>query len=50
MAAHVTDGKSDPAEVAATTLDAVAEGLPEVLFDEFTRNVKASLGAVVQPV
>ncbi|MFI9381752.1 SDR family oxidoreductase [Kutzneria sp. NPDC052558] len=45
MASHVTDDKSDPAEVAATTLDAVAKGEPEVLFDEFTRKVKASLSA-----
>ncbi|MEV6606299.1 SDR family oxidoreductase [Kutzneria sp. NPDC051319] len=47
MAAHVTEGKSDPAEVASTTLDAVAKGTPEVLFDEFTRNVKAGLSAAV---
>jgi NAD(P)-dependent dehydrogenase (short-subunit alcohol dehydrogenase family) len=43
MASHISDGKSDPADVARTTLDAVAKGEAEVLYDEFTRNVKAGL-------
>jgi len=47
MAAHVSDGKSDPAEVARTTLDAVARGEAEVLFDELTRKVKAGLSAAL---
>ena len=47
MAAHVSDGKSDPAEVARTTLDAVAKGEAEVLFDELTRKVKAGLSAAL---
>ncbi|MFC0437826.1 SDR family oxidoreductase [Kutzneria buriramensis] len=47
MAAHVESGKSDPAEVASTTLDAVAKGEPEVLFDELTRKVKAGLSAAL---
>ncbi|QUQ63502.1 SDR family oxidoreductase [Kutzneria sp. CA-103260] len=47
MAAHVADGKSDPAEVASTTLDAVAKGEAEVLFDELTRNVKAGLSKIL---
>ncbi|HEY0495350.1 MAG TPA: SDR family oxidoreductase [Kutzneria sp.] len=47
MAAHVTSGKSDPADVARTTLDAVAKGEAEVLFDELTRNAKAGLSAAL---
>ncbi|EWM18326.1 SDR family oxidoreductase [Kutzneria sp. 744] len=47
MAAHVDGSKSDPAEVAKVTLDAVANGDAEVLFDELTRNVKAGLSAAL---
>jgi NAD(P)-dependent dehydrogenase (short-subunit alcohol dehydrogenase family) len=47
MAAHVTSGKSDPADVARTALDAVAKGEAEVLYDELTRNVKAGLSAAL---
>jgi NAD(P)-dependent dehydrogenase (short-subunit alcohol dehydrogenase family) len=47
MASHVSDDKSDPAEVARTTLDAVANGEAEVLFDELTRKVKAGLSAAL---
>jgi NAD(P)-dependent dehydrogenase (short-subunit alcohol dehydrogenase family) len=47
MAAHVTSDKSDPADVARTALDAVAEGKAEVLYDELTRNVKAGLSAAL---
>ncbi|MFJ4717391.1 SDR family oxidoreductase [Streptomyces sp. NPDC088785] len=44
MAAHVpADRKSDPAEVAALALDGVAAGLPEVLADDLTRQVRRSL-------
>jgi hypothetical protein len=44
MAAGVAGDKSDPADVARTTLDAVAKGEAEVLYDEITRTVKANLG------
>jgi NAD(P)-dependent dehydrogenase (short-subunit alcohol dehydrogenase family) len=47
MATRVASGKSDPADVARTTLDAVAKGEAEVLFDELTRNVKAGLSAAI---
>ena len=47
MAAHVASGKSDPADVARTALDAVAKGEAEVLYDELTRNVKAGLSAAL---
>ncbi|EWM18325.1 TetR/AcrR family transcriptional regulator [Kutzneria sp. 744] len=47
LAAHVDGSKSDPAEVAKVTLDAVANGDAEVLFDELTRNVKAGLSAAL---
>ena len=47
MASHVSDGKSDPVEVARTTLDAVAKREAEVLFDELTRKVKAGLSTAL---
>lgn len=44
MAAAVpADQKADPVEVAAQALRAIEEGLPEVLADETSRLVKASL-------
>ncbi|MGX6601454.1 SDR family oxidoreductase [Micromonosporaceae bacterium Da 78-11] len=44
MAASVpADQKIDPAVVAALALDAVAQGLPEILADDLTRTVKAGL-------
>jgi hypothetical protein len=44
MAANVpADRKTDPAVVAALTLDAVAAGATEILADEVTRGVKAGL-------
>ncbi|MFE6163039.1 SDR family oxidoreductase [Streptomyces sp. NPDC056486] len=44
MAAAVpADQKADPVEVAAQALHAIEEGLPEVLADETSRLVKASL-------
>jgi NAD(P)-dependent dehydrogenase (short-subunit alcohol dehydrogenase family) len=46
MAAAIPpEQKSDPAVVAALALDAVARGDAEVLGDDFTRAVKASLSA-----
>ncbi|MBB6350493.1 SDR family oxidoreductase [Nonomuraea muscovyensis] len=46
MASSVApDQKTDPALVAAATLDAVASGAPEVLADDLTRAVKQSLSA-----
>ena len=40
MAAAVEDSKISPREVAAQTLDAVENGRPEVLTDDWTRHVK----------
>ncbi|GGU01186.1 MULTISPECIES: SDR family oxidoreductase [Streptomyces] len=46
MAASVpADRKADPAEVAAQALDGIEAGLPEILADEITRQVKQSLAA-----
>ncbi|WP_405449824.1 SDR family oxidoreductase [Streptomyces achromogenes] len=46
MAAGVPAGqKTDPAEVAAQALSGIERGLPEVLADETTRQVKQSLAA-----
>ncbi|MEV5613703.1 SDR family oxidoreductase [Streptomyces sp. NPDC052225] len=46
MAASVpADQKADPAEVAAQALDGLAHGLPEVLADDLTRQVKRGLAA-----
>jgi len=39
------DQKNDPAVVAALALDGVAAGRPEILADDFSRGVKAALGA-----
>ena len=43
MAATVTEDKVSPSSVAAQALDAVQRGVEEVLADESTRHVKASL-------
>jgi NAD(P)-dependent dehydrogenase (short-subunit alcohol dehydrogenase family) len=43
MTAAVPGPKHDPADVAAAVLDAIEAGAEEVLFDEYTRSVKASL-------
>jgi NAD(P)-dependent dehydrogenase (short-subunit alcohol dehydrogenase family) len=43
MTTNVEDPKISPGEVAAQTLDAVEKGLPEVLTDDRTRHVKASV-------
>jgi NAD(P)-dependent dehydrogenase (short-subunit alcohol dehydrogenase family) len=43
MAATVAEAMISPGDVAAQTLDAVERGDDEVLTDEFTRTVKASL-------
>jgi NAD(P)-dependent dehydrogenase (short-subunit alcohol dehydrogenase family) len=45
MAAHVDEPKSDPAAIAALALDAVAAGVPEVVADEISRNVRSGLSA-----
>ncbi|MYW62552.1 SDR family NAD(P)-dependent oxidoreductase [Streptomyces sp. SID8379] len=46
MAAHVpADQKSDPAEVAALALRGIGAGLPEILADDITRQVKQGLAA-----
>lgn len=43
MAASVAEPKISPADVANQTLDAIERGEPEVLADEWTRHVKASV-------
>jgi len=51
MAADVpAEQKVDPAEVAAQALNAVEKGLPEILADESTRQVKRNLAATPTPV
>ncbi|MER6348707.1 SDR family oxidoreductase [Streptomyces sp. NPDC001595] len=46
MAAAVpADQKADPADVAAQALDGIETGLPEILADELTRQVRQSLAA-----
>lgn len=43
MAAHIDAPKSAPGDVAAVALDGVEAGIAEVLADDITRGVKASL-------
>ena len=43
MAAGIDDAKVAPGAVARAGFDALEAGLPEVLVDDFTRNVKAGL-------
>jgi len=50
MAADVPADKADPADVASQVLDGIANGLPEVLADEVTRNIKQSLSTTLNPV
>jgi NAD(P)-dependent dehydrogenase (short-subunit alcohol dehydrogenase family) len=46
MAAHIPPPqKSDPAVIAALALDGVAAGVPEVVADEVSRNVRSGLSA-----
>ncbi|WP_328889960.1 SDR family oxidoreductase [Streptomyces sp. NBC_00316] len=46
MAAQVpADQKTDPASVAEQALDGLAKGLPEILADEVSRQIKQSLAA-----
>ncbi|GAB2754484.1 SDR family oxidoreductase [Amycolatopsis magusensis] len=46
MAASVpADQKSDPGEVAALALDALAKGEPEIIADDLSRQAKAALSA-----
>ncbi|MFD9032272.1 SDR family oxidoreductase [Streptomyces sp. NPDC059567] len=50
MAAGVpAEQKVDPAEVAAQALDGIEKGLPEILADEVTRQVKQGLSAAPTP-
>ncbi|MEU8487530.1 SDR family oxidoreductase [Streptomyces sp. NPDC048641] len=50
MAARVpADQKVDPADVAAQALNAVEDGLPEILADEVTRQVKRGLATALNP-
>jgi NAD(P)-dependent dehydrogenase (short-subunit alcohol dehydrogenase family) len=49
MAASIpADQKIDPAVVARLSLDAVAQGRPEILADDLTRNVKLGLATALQ--
>ncbi|MFC4242486.1 SDR family oxidoreductase [Gryllotalpicola reticulitermitis] len=43
LAAHVTDAKLDPAEVARLALDGIEAGDVEILADDLSRNVRAGL-------
>ncbi|MEV0201520.1 SDR family oxidoreductase [Nonomuraea sp. NPDC050691] len=49
MAAGIPAEKADPADVAAQVLHGIENGLPEILADETTRNVKQSLAAMLNP-
>ncbi|GAA2411405.1 SDR family oxidoreductase [Actinomadura vinacea] len=49
MAAGIPAEKADPADVAAQILHGIANGLPEILADETTRNVKQSLATTLTP-
>jgi NAD(P)-dependent dehydrogenase (short-subunit alcohol dehydrogenase family) len=50
MASYVPAGqKSDPAMIAAAALDGIASGAAEIVADELTRSVKASLSAPPAP-
>ncbi|MFB7373084.1 SDR family oxidoreductase [Streptomyces sp. NPDC056222] len=50
MAARVpAEQKVDPAEVAAQALDGIEKGMPEILADEVTRQVKQGLSAAPTP-
>ncbi|MBO1332774.1 SDR family oxidoreductase [Streptomyces sp. VRA16 Mangrove soil] len=51
MAAGVPDDqKSDPADVAAQALRGIEAGLPEILADDLSRQVKQQLSTVPRPV
>ncbi|WP_112248532.1 SDR family oxidoreductase [Kribbella monticola] len=45
MAAHISDPKSRPEDIAKQALDAIETGTHEVVADELSRNVKAGLSA-----
>lgn len=45
MIAHIDAPKNDPRDVAAAALDGLADGAREVLADDLTRQVRASLGS-----
>jgi NAD(P)-dependent dehydrogenase (short-subunit alcohol dehydrogenase family) len=48
MASYVApDEKTDPAVVAALALDAIAAGRPEIIADDFTRQVKQGLSTAL---
>jgi NAD(P)-dependent dehydrogenase (short-subunit alcohol dehydrogenase family) len=48
MASYVPpEGKTDPAVVAAIALDGLAAGKPEIIADDFTREVKAGLSTAL---
>ncbi|MEV0344798.1 SDR family oxidoreductase [Nonomuraea sp. NPDC050680] len=50
MAADVpADQKADPVDVAAQVLHGIENGLPEILADEVTRNIKQSLSTTLNP-
>ncbi|MEV1247745.1 SDR family oxidoreductase [Nonomuraea sp. NPDC050022] len=50
MAAGVpADQKADPADVAAQVLYGIENGLPEILADDVTRNIKQSLSTTLNP-
>ncbi|MFG1704262.1 SDR family oxidoreductase [Nonomuraea sp. M3C6] len=50
MASYVPpDQKSDPAVIAKAALDGLASGAPEIVADELTRTVRASLSGPITP-
>ncbi|MGW1909917.1 SDR family oxidoreductase [Streptomyces sp. NPDC002076] len=47
MARHVTDSKTDPADVARAAVDGIAAGAPEIVVDDRSRQVQAGLSGGV---
>ncbi|MGV9346290.1 SDR family oxidoreductase [Streptomyces spiralis] len=47
MARHVTEPKTDPADVARAAVDGIAAGAPEIVVDDLSRRVQAGLSGGV---
>ncbi|MDN3029347.1 SDR family oxidoreductase [Streptomyces sp. S.PB5] len=47
MARHLTEPKTDPADVARAAADGIAAGAPEIVVDDFSRQVLANLSGGV---
>jgi NAD(P)-dependent dehydrogenase (short-subunit alcohol dehydrogenase family) len=47
MARHVTEPKTDPADVARAAVDGIAAGAPEIVVDDLSRRIQAGLSGGV---